>query len=252
MRLLGVRYYMAQSDEAKAHADDSPGLEFVTETGSPSVTPSVARWRIYEVLDSPLVEPLRNEPVVVQGISHKHWLEPSAAWFDDASALDRPLADGGPKEWARAGEDEARFTPKKPLPAVTVSNIESGDDWVKFDVSEPGVPVLVKTSYFPNWQVKGAKGPWRASPNLMVVVPTDTSVELHFGRTPVDWAGTLFTVVGLVGLAGLTRWKLVPLGPRPPWRRRSEVAGAPPADGSAPPEPGPSGPSEDESAPALA
>jgi hypothetical protein len=252
MRLMGVRYYMAQSDEAKAHADESPGLKFVTETGSPSVTPSVARWRIYEVLDSPLVEPLRNEPVVVQGISHKHWLEPSAAWFDDASALDRPLADGGPKEWARAGEDEARFTPKEPLPAVTVSNIESGDDYVRFEVSEPGVPVLVKTSYFPNWQVKGAKGPWRASPNLMVVVPTDTSVELHFGRTPVDWAGTFFTLVGLVGLAGLTRWKLVPLGPRPPWRRRSEVAGAPPADGSGPAEPGAGGPSEDESAPVLA
>jgi hypothetical protein len=252
MRLMGVRYYMAQSDEAKAHADESPGLKYVTETGSPSVAPSVARWRIYEVLDSPLVEPLRNEPVVVEGISHKHWLEPSAAWFDDESALDRVLADGGPESWARAGENEARFSPKKPLPAVTVSNIEAGDDSVRFEVSEPGVPVLVKTSYFPNWQVKGAKGPWRASPNLMVVVPTDTTVELHFGRTPVDWAGTLFTVLGFVGLAGLARWKLVPLAPRPAWRRRREVAGAPPADGSGPAEPGTGGPSEEESAPVLA
>ena len=252
MRLLGVRYYMAQSDEAKARADESPGLRYLTETGSPSVTPSVARWRIYEVLDAPLVEPLRNEPVVVDGISHKHWLEPSAAWFNDESALDRLLADGGPEGWVRAGEDDARFTPKKPLPAVTVSNIEADDDSVRFEVSEPGVPVLVKTSYFPNWQVKGAKGPWRVSPNLMVVVPTDTSVDLHFGRTPVDWAGTLFTVFGLVGLAGLARWKLVPLAPRPAWRRRQEAAGAPPADGSGPPEPGPAGPSEDESAPVLA
>ncbi len=252
MRLMGVRYYMAQSDEAKAHADESPGLKYVTETGSPSVAPSVARWRIYEVLDSPLVEPLRNEPVVVEGISHKHWLEPSAAWFDDESALDRVLADGGPESWARAGENEARFSPKKPLPAVTVSNIEAGDDSVRFEVSEPGVPVLVKTSYFPNWQVKGAKGPWRASPNLMVVVPTDTTVELHFGRTPVDWAGTLFTVLGFVGLAGLARWKLVPLAPRPAWRRRREVAGAPPAGGSGPAEPGTGGPSEEESAPVLA
>ncbi|HET9770779.1 MAG TPA: 6-pyruvoyl-tetrahydropterin synthase-related protein [Acidimicrobiia bacterium] len=252
MRLLGVRYYMAQSDEAKARADESPGLRYLTETGSPSVTPSVARWRIYEVLDAPLVEPLRNEPVVVDGISHKHWLEPSAAWFNDESALDRLLADGGPEGWVRAGEDDARFTPKKPLPAVTVSNIEADDDSVRFEVSEPGVPVLVKTSYFPNWQVKGAKGPWRVSPNLMVVVPTDTSVDLHFGRTPVDWAVTLFTVFGLVGLAGLARWKLVPLAPRPAWRRRQEAAGAPPADGSGPPEPGPAGPSEDESAPVLA
>ena len=215
MRLMGVRYYMAQSDDAKSRADESPGLEFVTETGSPGVTPSVARWKIYEVLDSALVEPLRNEPVILDGVSHKHWLAPSAAWFDDASALDRPLVDGGPEEWARAGEAEARFTPKKPLPAVTVSNIETGDDSMSFDVSEPGVPVLVKTSYFPNWQVSGAKGPWRVSPNLMVVVPTDTHVSLHYGRTGVDYAGNVLTLLGVVGLVGLSRWKLGRSGPGP-------------------------------------
>jgi hypothetical protein len=120
------------------------------------------------------------------------------------------------------------------------------------------VPVLVKSSYFPNWQVKGAKGPWRATPNLMVVVPTSTTVELHYGRTPIDWAGTILTLFGFVGLAGLARWKLVPLppAPPPPWRRRraeAEVGAPPPGGGYGPPEPGSDGgPSEDESAPVLA
>jgi hypothetical protein len=249
MRLMGVRYYMAQSDEAKSEADARPEqLRLVAETGSSSVAPQVARWKIYEVLDSPLVEPLRNEPVVLEGVSHKHWLEPSRFWFDDMQALDRPLVDGGPKDWARAGEEDARFTPKKPLKAVTVSNIESGDDTMSFDVSEPGVPVLVKASYFPNWQVKGAKGPWRATPNLMVVVPTDTHVELHYGRTGVDWAGVFLTAVGLVGLAGLAGWKLEPLPPRSPWWKRQEEAGAPPVGPSEGPEPH----SEEEPAPLLA
>ncbi|HKN90084.1 MAG TPA: hypothetical protein VJ622_07360, partial [Acidimicrobiia bacterium] len=251
MRVMGVNYYMAQSDEAKAKADASPGLKFLTETGSSGVTPQVARWKIYEVLNSPLVEPLRNEPVVLQGVSHKQWLEPSAAWFDDASALDRPLVDGGPAGWLRAGASQARFTAKKPLPAVTVTNIKSGDDTVSFDVSEPGVPVLVKTSYFPNWQATGAKGPWRATPNLMVVVPTSTHVSLQYGRTPVDWAGTILTVFGLLGLAGLASWKLVPLAPLPP-RRRVETVGAPPSGPSGPPGPDSGGPSEDEPAPLLA
>jgi len=252
MRLMGVRYYMAQSDEAKAKADASPGLKLVAQTGSPNVTPSVARWKIYEVLNSPLVEPLRNEPVVLQGVSHKQWLEPSAAWYVDPTALDRPLVDNGPAEWVHAGANQARFEPKKPLPAVTVSNIESGDDTVSFDVSEPGVPVLVKTSYFPNWQVNGAKGPWRATPNLMVVVPTSTHVSLHYGRTAVDWAGTVLTVVGLLGLAGLAGWHLVPLGTRPPRRRRVETVGAPPSGPSGPPGPDSGGPSEEEPAPLLA
>jgi hypothetical protein len=253
MRLLGVNYYMAQSDEAKAKADASPGLKFLTETGKPGVAPSVARWKIYEVLNSPLVEPLRNEPVVLDGVSHKEWLQPSAQWFVDPTALDRPLVDSGPADWAHAGPAEARNVAKKPLPAVSVSNVKSTDDTVSFDVSEPGVPVMVKTSFFPNWQAKGAKGPWRATPNLMVVVPTGTHVSLHYGRTAVDWGGTAMTVFGLLGLAGLAGWQLLPIGPRPPRRRRSQTVGRPPSGPSGPPGPGPDGPpSEEEPAPLLA
>jgi hypothetical protein len=252
MRVMGVNYYMAQSDEAKAKADASPGLKFITETGSPTVAPQVARWKIYQVLDSPLVEPLQYEPVVMQGAAKKQWLDPSAAWFDDASALDRPLTDGGPSGWARVPAASARFAAKKPLPEVTVSNVKSGDDSVSFDVSQPGVPVLVKTSFFPNWQAKGARGPFRATPNEMIVVPTGTHVSLHYGRTPVDWAGTILTVFGLVGLVGLAGWKLDPLGARPPRRRRVETAGGPPSGPPGPPGPDPGGPSEEEPAPLLA
>src|SRR5438067_2339813 len=188
----------------------------------------------------------------LQGLSHKQWLDPSAAWFDDASALDRPLVDSGPAAWVRAGAASARFTPKTPLPPVTVSDVKTTDDTVSFDVSQPGVPVMVKTSYFPNWRATGANGPWRATPNLMVVIPTRTHVSLHYGRTPVDWAGTILTIFGLLGLAGLANWKLVPLAPRPPRRRRTETAGAPPSGPSGPPGPDPAGPSAAEPAPLLA
>jgi hypothetical protein len=57
--------------------------------------------------------------------------------------------------------------------------------------------VLVKTSYFPNWQATGANGPWRVTPNSMVVVPTSTHVVLHYGYAPVDDAGRLATLGGL-------------------------------------------------------
>ena len=75
------------------------------------------------------------------------------------------------------------------MPPVAVSNITTGDDRISFDVDKVGVPVLVKASYFPNWQVSGAQGPYRAAPNLMVVIPTSTHVSLHYGRTPVDLIG---------------------------------------------------------------
>src|SRR5699024_3434048 len=78
-------------------------------------------------------------------------------------------------------------------------------DSISFDVSEPGVPVLVKTSHFPNWSVSGADGIHRVAPNLMVVVPEDTHVELHYGRTPVDIVAYSLTLVGLIGLLMLSR-----------------------------------------------
>ena len=42
------------------------------------------------------------------------------------------------------------------LPEVTVSNVVVGLQSISFHVSRVGVPVLVKISYFPRWQAKGA------------------------------------------------------------------------------------------------
>jgi hypothetical protein len=86
-----------------------------------------------------------------------------------------------------------------------VSHIRVEDDSISFDVDQVGVPVLVKMSYFPNWQVSGAAGPYRVAPNFMVVVPDDTHVELTYGRTGVEWFSYGLTALGLVGLALIAR-----------------------------------------------
>ena len=65
--------------------------------------------------------------------------------------------------------------------------------------------MLVSTSFFPIWEADGAVGPWRATPNLMVVVPTREEVTLRYGRTPVDVVAILLTVAGLVALGVLAR-----------------------------------------------
>ena len=57
--------------------------------------------------------------------------------------------------------------------------------------------MLVKVSYFPNWQVDGAEGPYRVAPNLMVVVPTENEVRLHFDRSTSDLVFYLLTLVGI-------------------------------------------------------
>ncbi|HEX5366754.1 MAG TPA: hypothetical protein VFW63_08860, partial [Acidimicrobiales bacterium] len=72
-------------------------------------------------------------------------------------------------------------------------------------VDRPGVPVLVKVSYFPNWRATGAEGPYRVAPNLMVVVPSGRHVELSYGRTWVEHLAAGLSAVGLVGLVLLRR-----------------------------------------------
>jgi hypothetical protein len=84
------------------------------------------------------------------------------------------------------------------LPQVEVSNVDIGEQSVEFDVSEPGVPVLVRVSYFPNWTAHGAEGPYRIGPNQMVVIPTDTHVRMEFERSRSD---VFFYGLTLLGVA---------------------------------------------------
>ncbi len=77
------------------------------------------------------------------------------------------------------------------------------DDTVSFHVSKIGTPVLVKISYFPNWQASGATGPYRVTPNLMVVVPTAHNVVLHYGASRANRVGQGLTIVGIAALCTL-------------------------------------------------
>jgi hypothetical protein len=130
----------------------------------------------------------------------------AAGWWDDPAALDRPLAAGGPAGWARAPAARAATAPRRRLPPVRVTHVRETDDSVSFRVSRPGVPVVVRTSYYPNWEAEGADGPWRLTPNFMVVVPTSRSVTVHFARSGPERLGIALSAVGVVGLVGLVVW----------------------------------------------
>ena len=187
-------------------------------------------WHIYQVLGSDIVTPLTTQPVVVgRGDDREKWLELGTSYFqnnNDWAAM--PAADG-PPEWQRvdAVVDTTRsqanrvdvVVPKEPitpvaLPKVTVSNVVMGNESVDFDVDQIGVPVLVKVSYFPNWEVSGGKGPYRIAPNLMVVIPTSKHVSMNFGRSTIDYVAYLLSLIGVVLLFVFKRF--VPIHHRSP------------------------------------
>ena len=198
LQLYGVRYYVAYTDEAKEKAAAHPDLQQVAES-----PPFV----VYEIADSPLVEPVRSQVSVYMG--EEDFEDFALDWYDDLEALDRLVALDGPADWPRFSSlDEL---PDLPLSVEgTVSDVRLEDDRIAFRTTAVGVPHLVKVSYFPNWKAYGADGPWRVTPSLMVVIPTQEEVELRFERTWVEWVGMALTGLGIIALVPFL------------WKRRSE------------------------------
>jgi hypothetical protein len=216
---LGINYYLAVTPEAIAKADEvaasGGGLKSL-ETSGP--------WQIYSVENADIVVSLDTLPVVVNersGDLRERWLELGTSWLQNRTEWDALPAADGPKEWQRIdvaidmavregepGSDSRKVDVVKPVqeivpakvePAV-VSDVKIGDDSVSFTVDKVGVPVLVRVSYFPNWQVSGAKGPYRVAPNMMVVIPTSNQVSMHFKASFVDRFAYLLTIAGFVAL----------------------------------------------------
>ncbi len=212
LQMLGDKYFMALTPDIQAQASADTALQQVASVGPFPVsyttgnqTSIVQRtWKIYKVLGSAAVTPLLDQPVVMRGAgsSEAAWLKATQAWYLDPSRWSVYETASGPSSWARVNP-AATAVPQKPLPPVQVSSIKKTESSISFDVSQTGVPVLVKVSYFPNWQASGAGTVYRATPNLMIVVPTSRHVELTYGYTPVDWAGFLLSLLGLVALAGM-------------------------------------------------
>ena len=223
LRALGGRYYAAHSPAAKAAADREPGLRRVA-TVKDFDGQAPEGWTIYELRDAALVAPLKFEPVVVgssagtQASCFHHAkggdpgprLEPwecvAAGWWSQPALLDQPLAADGPASWFRAAARDVGGTPRRRLASVQVRDVHESDNEIRFRVSRPGIPVVVRTSYFPSWHATGAQGPWRLTPNLMVVVPTSRTVVLHFDRSGAEKVGALLSLGGLVGFGGLVAW----------------------------------------------
>jgi hypothetical protein len=229
LQLLGVRYFMAFSPQVEQAAAADPTLHLLASTG-PWQTEYGGQalsttWDVYLVRHSGMVAPLTHEPAVLQGVgpSQSSWLGtigpqgqpvhgPSVVWYGDPSRWDVELTAGGPAAWPRVTAAASRDPPAVPVARTTVSSVHQSWDSLSFHVSRVGTPVLVKISYFPNWQATGAEGPWRATPNLMVVVPTNHEVTLTYGTTHANVLGDACTVLGLLALValGVVAWRRRP------------------------------------------
>ncbi len=222
MRMMGIRYYMAYTAEAIAKAVLEKDLVEVAVSGP---------WHIYEITNTTIVEPLTVQPVVVNerpGDKRERWLEIGTSYLQQTGEWAALPVDHGPDEWQRinveadasravgepggAGRQVDIVTPTSAtkispvsLEPVVVSDVKVEEESVSFSVDRIGVPVLVKVSYFPNWQVDGASRVYRAAPNMMVVVPTEKNVKLSYQSSRLDRSSYAVTLVGILMVAFLFR-----------------------------------------------
>ena len=212
LQKLGIKYVMVFTQAAKDQASGRDDLDLVATSGP---------WEIYRVADSDVVVPLTVQPVVVNernGDQRERNLELGTSWFQNESEWAALPAINGPDEWQRIDVmiDYGRRVGEKPmdpgrrvdilvpadpiksvkLPEIEVTNYHLGEQDLTFDVSQVGVPVLVKVSYFPNWEVDGADGPYRVAANMMVVIPTSTHVRLHYEASTLDQVSYALTFLG--------------------------------------------------------
>ena len=181
LQLMGVRYYAAFSDTTKAAAAKNPSLQPVATVPDldgkpPSGWTIYQRGRLAHCAGAPVPAGGRRRPPrrSVLGLQRpaptgRQQLERLRVQrlgvlggaVVQRSRRPRPAAHRRrPAAWKRADAANARSVAEvrrcRRSRSRTSARTESS---VAFDVSRTGVPVMVKTSYYPNWKAEGAKGP---------------------------------------------------------------------------------------------
>ena len=138
-----------------------------------------------------------SDSVVPKSLSSKGaWQHASVNWWLAPKRWGVYLAQSGPASWPRTARATAVTTSR--LPAIQVTAMRQTVSQVSFRVNRIGVPVVVRVSYYPRWHASGAEGPWRVSPNLMVVVPTSRTVVLTYGSSSATTVGVVVTVLAAI------------------------------------------------------
>ena len=222
--IIGITYPLLNIPQGLTH------LQLMNIPYLLTVTPEVAKqvkadkratllttWGQYNLFQiegtSGYVQIMRVEPVRLD-VTQGDWRNLAVAWYENPGDLTTPLVwDEGQQALKRFSSVSAEKVTNPPVTPIdtsgTVSNVQVTEDTLTFDTTAIGVPHWIKVSYFPNWHVKGAEGPYLASPSFMMVIPTQSHVMLYYGRTMANNLGQALEVLGWLVLVGVGIWSVV-------------------------------------------
>jgi hypothetical protein len=181
------------TDETKKALSKNPDYELLKSFGPYSI------FELTTYADQYVIVP-KFVPVLFET---SRWKEHSYLWFLNSDILDIPLVftDDVTKNNERFDlvETDGELTdiPKIPIEKNCIIEEQVSAEEIKIKTSCIGVPHIVRVSHFPNWKVEGAERVYLVSPSFMLIVPTQEDVRLYFGKTIIDSAGVLLSILGL-------------------------------------------------------
>ena len=104
------------------------------------------------------------------------WINDMRDWYLNADNVANPVIydDGSTNmaDFISINKESLKNVPENPVTGkgeIIYEKVER--EKIEFYTTGIGQPHLIKVSYFPNWKVTGAQGPYLVSPSLMLVIP---------------------------------------------------------------------------------
>lgn len=195
LKMFNVRDFIVRSDAVKKEIKKYP--EFVLKK-------SFGPYEVYELTtnENRYVRPLPYEPILFKT---DNWKRDAYRWFKNENAHDIHLVftskteEKDLKRLKNVKEDgDLNNLPKIPINFSCYVEEEIKEEEVKINTSCIGVPLLIKISYHPDWEVEGADKVYLVSPSFMLVYPERSEIRLKFSKRPIEYLGNYFTITALL------------------------------------------------------
>ena len=195
LKLFNVKDFIVVSPEIKEKIKEFPQFK-------PAKT--IPPYSIYELTtnENRYVTPLKYEPILCKT---QNWKKTFFRWFKNYGKYEGVHLVFDPQNSTdtsgfKSAIDSYSF---KSLPRIPINepcdvSEEIRQEEIIIRTSAPGVPLLIKISYHPNWKVEGADRVYLASPSFMLIFPNSEKVRLYFGKTFWNYFGNAFTVLGVI------------------------------------------------------
>ena len=216
LQLMNIPYLLTFSPEVTSGTTADSRAELLATFGD---------YNLFRIVGTTgYVEVMKNQPVRVS-VLVSEWRDMAVDWYLNPGDLQTPLVlDKGEvalQQFTSITADQATAAPAVPINTEGhVISEQLENESLSFDTTAIGQPHWIKISYFPNWHVKGADGPYLVSPSFMMVIPTESHVTLYYGRTTANTVGQTLEVLAWLLLLGLAIWRSIL------WRRRRRLADA--------------------------